>query len=114
MQTVTILNSGTTGATIAGQPGFGPWEVISDVRGRLASLVRTNATALIVGAHQIESGPIITVPSAELRGAVRYRQRLGPVSPDPTKGTVAVTILFEVGDPSSNETTVGEATLQCR
>ena len=111
MQKVTILNSGSTGATIDGEAGFGPWSDVSDIS-RLPALIEINAKGLIAEAHEI-TRERLAVPVLN-NSSARYRQRLGSITTNDEKNVVLVEICYEVEDDASSGTLAGSALFRCR
>lgn len=111
MQRVTILNSEDIRATIQGDPGFGPWERVSGVQGRLSFLLKNRAKGLI-DAHEAKCNEL-TIPLLQAPD-INYRQELGPVALGPDKATVTVEIHYEIQEVGSNKESVGKVVFQCR
>jgi hypothetical protein len=111
-QTVRILNSGTIGATISGDPGFWPPQIVQDLHGDLKRVVKDSSAMFILEAHHITLVQI-KMPLVEPVAGMQYYPQLGPVSADYDKGIVDVEVNFELKDLSSGETVHGEALFRC-
>jgi hypothetical protein len=108
---VEILNSGRVGAQFVGNdPGFGPWQELSDVH-RLPAFIENSAKSLIIEAHEVVretlSVPVVKGPE------IRYRQRLGTVTSNDARNAVLVEVCYEVEDVAANTTSAERAVFRC-